>query len=104
MRMVLALGIAALMATPAWAADPVRTPMTRDTGAPVGDNQNSKVAGPEGPVLLEDFNLIEKLARFDRERIPERVVHARGTGAQGTFVASEDFSKYTRASLFAKPG
>jgi catalase len=104
MRMVLALGIAALMATPAWAADPVPIPMTRDTGAPVGDNQNSKVAGPEGPVVLEDFNLIEKLARFDRERIPERVVHARGTGAQGVFVASMDFSQYTKASLFATPG
>jgi catalase len=104
MRMVLALGIAALMATPAWAADPVRTPMTRDTGAPVGDNQNSKVAGPDGPVLLEDFHLIEKLAHFDRERIPERVVHARGTGAQGVFVASADFSKYSKASLFAAPG
>src|SRR5258708_7531348 len=85
--------------------DPSQTvPMRRDTGVPVGDNQDSKVAGPEGPVLLEDMNLIEKLARFDRERIPERVVHARGTGAQGVFVASTDFSKYTKASLFAAPG
>jgi len=74
--------------------------LTRDTGAPVGDNQNSKTAGPDGPVLLEDMNLIEKLARFDRERIPERVVHARGTGAEGMFVASTDFSKYSRASVF----
>ena len=105
MRVILALGIASLLAVPALAADPpARTPMTRDTGAPVGDNQNSKVAGPEGPALLEDFNLIEKLARFDRERIPERVVHARGTGAQGVFVASTDFSQYTKASLFAAPG
>lgn len=104
MRVVLALSVASLLATPAFAADPATpTPMTRDTGAPVGDNQNSKVAGPEGPVLLEDFNLIEKLARFDRERIPERVVHARGTGAQGVFVASTDFSQYTKASVFA-PG
>jgi len=78
--------------------------MTRDTGAPVGDNQNSKTAGPDGPVLLEDMNLIEKLARFDRERIPERVVHARGTGAEGVFVASTDFSQYTRASVFAQAG
>jgi catalase len=78
--------------------------LTRDTGAPVGDNQNSKTAGPDGPVLLEDMNLIEKLARFDRERIPERVVHARGIGAQGVFVASTDFSKYTKASVFAAPG
>src|SRR5258707_11547276 len=101
MRTIIALGIAGLLASPV-AAQTV--PMTRDTGVPVGDNQDSKVAGPEGPVLLEDFNLIEKLARFDRERIPERVVHARGTGAQGVFVASADLSRYTKASLFAAPG
>src|SRR3984893_7686199 len=101
MRTIIALGIAGLLAGPV-AAQTV--PLTRDTGAPVGDNQDSKVAGPEGPVLLEDMNLIEKLARFDRERIPERVVHARGTGVQGVFVASTDFSKYTKASLFAAPG
>ena len=74
--------------------------LTQDSGAPVGDNQNSKTAGPFGGVLLEDFHLIEKLARFDRERIPERVVHARGVGAHGEFVASRDFSEYTKASLF----
>jgi catalase len=103
--MILAVSVASLLTTSALAADAATpTPMTRDTGAPVGDNQNSKVAGPEGPTLLEDFNLIEKLARFDRERIPERVVHARGTGAQGVFVASTDFSKYTQASLFGAPG
>src|SRR5271167_4182156 len=79
-------------------------PMTQDSGAPVGDNEDSKTAGPDGPVLLEDFHLIEKLGRFDRERIPERVVHARGTGAQGVFVASTDFSHYTKASLFGQPG
>src|SRR5712671_5660173 len=90
-----------LLSTTALAAP---APMTQDSGAPVGDNENSKTAGPEGPVLLEDFHLIEKLARFDRERIPERVVHARGTGVQGVFVASTDFSKYTKASLFAAPG
>ena len=105
MRMILALSVAGLLTTPALAADTApQTPLTRDTGAPVGDNQNSKTAGPEGPVLLEDFNLIEKLARFDRERIPERVVHARGTGAQGVFVASANFSQHTMASLFAAPG
>ncbi|MDB5365309.1 MAG: katB [Rhodospirillales bacterium] len=109
MRMILAVSVASLLATPVLAADPAgqtppQMPMTRDTGVPVGDNQNSKVAGPEGPVLLEDFNLIEKLARFDRERIPERVVHARGTGAQGVFVASTDFSQHSKASLFGAPG
>jgi catalase len=93
--------VAGLLSTTALAAP---APMTQDSGAPVGDNENSKTAGPDGPVLLEDFHLIEKLGRFDRERIPERVVHARGTGAQGVFTASADFSHYTKASLFAQPG
>ncbi|MCB2720328.1 catalase, partial [Listeria monocytogenes] len=53
--------------------------LTRDTGAPVGDNQNAQTAGPNGSVLLQDVQLLQKLQRFDRERIPERVVHARGT-------------------------
>ena len=74
--------------------------ITRDNGSPVGDNQNSQTAGPSGPVLLQDSQLIEKLQRFDRERIPERVVHARGTGAFGSFVTSADFSDITRADLF----
>lgn len=76
---------------------------TQDSGAPVGDNQNSKAAGEWGGVLLEDFHLIEKLARFDRERIPERVVHARGTGAEGSFTSTGELEKYTKAALF-KPG
>lgn len=78
--------------------------LTRETGAPVGDNQNSKTAGPDGGVLLEDAHLIEKLARFDRMRIPERVVHARGTGAHGEFVSYNDFSDLTQASLLAQKG
>jgi catalase len=77
--------------------------MTRDNGAPIGENRNSKAAGDTGPVLLEDTTLIEKLARFDREREPERVVHARGTGAHGMFVATADISDLTQASLFV-PG
>ncbi|GAA0743577.1 catalase [Sphingomonas trueperi] len=77
--------------------------MTRDNGAPIGDNRNSKAAGDLGPVLLEDSHLIEKLARFDRERTPERVVHARGTGAHGVFRATADISDLTKASLF-QPG
>jgi catalase len=101
MRIIIALGVVGLLVS---AAAAQTIPLTRDTGAPVGDNQNSKTAGSDGPVLLEDLNLIEKLARFDRERIPERVVHARGTGAQGVFVASTDFSKFTKASLFGAPG
>ncbi|WP_213878985.1 catalase [Pseudomonas sp. dw_358] len=78
-------------------------PLTRDSGAPVGDNQNSQTAGADGPVLLQDAHLIEKLQRFDRERIPERVVHARGTGAFGQFQASADISNLTRAQVF-QPG
>ncbi|AVS91087.1 catalase [Paracidovorax avenae] len=77
--------------------------LTRDNGAPVGDNQNSQTAGPNGPSLLQDVQLIQKLQRFDRERIPERVVHARGTGVKGEFTASEDISALTRAKLF-RPG
>jgi len=96
-----AVAALAMSASVALAQNPT---LTRDTGAPVGDNQNSKTAGSDGPVLLEDMNLIEKLARFDRERIPERVVHARGTGAQGVFVASTNLSQYTRASLFGAAG
>lgn len=76
--------------------------LTRDNGAPVGDNQNSQTAGAGGPVLLQDVQLIQKLQRFDRERIPERVVHARGTGAYGEFVATADISALTRAKVFAK--
>lgn len=74
--------------------------MTRDNGAPIGANRNSKAPGDYGPVLLEDTTLIEKLARFDRERIPERVVHPRGTGAHGVFRATADIAGITKASLF----
>jgi catalase len=77
--------------------------LTRDNGAAVGDNQNSQTAGANGPVLLQDVHLLQKLQRFDRERIPERVVHARGTGAHGEFTASADLSDLTVASLFT-PG
>jgi catalase len=77
--------------------------LTRDNGSPVGDNQNSETAGPRGPVLLQDSHLIEKLQRFDRERIPERVVHARGTGIYGEFVPSVDISALTSAQVFT-PG
>ena len=79
------------------------TTLTRDNGAPVGDNQNAQTAGPHGPVLLQDVQLIQKLQRFDRERIPERVVHARGIGAYGVFVADQDLSRLTRAAVF-RPG
>ena len=97
----LTLGVAAF-AAPAFADQP---PMTQDSGAPIVDNQNSTTAGPFGGVLLEDFHLIEKLARFNRERVPERVVHARGTGAEGEFVVTDTgITEYTAASLFAETG
>lgn len=78
------------------------TTLTQDNGTPVGDNQNSQTAGPNGPTLLQDIQLIQKLQRFDRERIPERVVHARGVGAHGVFVASEGLDDLSRAKVFAK--
>lgn len=67
--------------------------MTTSHGTPVDSNQNSATAGPRGPVLLQDVHLIDKLAKFDRERIPERVVHAKGSGAHGYFEVSNDVTK-----------
>lgn len=78
--------------------------LTTASGIPVADNQNSLTAGPRGPVLLQDFHLIEKLQRFNRERIPERVVHAKGSGAYGTFTVTHDISRYTKAKLFDRVG
>jgi catalase len=80
------------------------TQLTTASGIPVDDNQNSITAGPRGPVLLQDFHLIEKLQHFNRERIPERVVHAKGSGAYGTFTVTHDVSRYTKAKLFATVG
>lgn len=80
-----------------------RPVLTSTAGAPVADNQNSVTAGPRGPVLLQDFQLIEKLAHQNRERIPERVVHAKGSGAYGTLTITGDITKYTRAKVF-QPG
>ena len=76
--------------------------LTRDNGAAVGDNQNSQTAGANGPVLLQDVQLLQKLQRFDRERIPERVVHARGAGAYGEFTASANLSDLTTAKAFTQ--
>ena len=78
--------------------------ITTASGIPVADNQNSLTAGPRGPVLLQDFHLIEKLQHFNRERIPERVVHAKGSGAYGTFTVTHDISRYTKARLFSAIG
>jgi catalase len=78
--------------------------LTTAAGAPVADNQNSLTAGPRGPVLMQDFWLIEKMAHFNRERIPERVVHAKGSAAYGTFTVTNDITNYTAASVFAHVG
>lgn len=80
-----------------------RPRMTTTGGAPVPDNQNSETAGPRGPVLMQDYQLIEKLAHQNRERIPERVVHAKGWGAYGTLKITGDISKYTIAKAL-QPG
>ncbi|MFB6467336.1 catalase KatA [Cytobacillus sp. Hz8] len=74
--------------------------LTTSWGAPVGDNQNSMTAGSSGPTLLQDVHLLEKLAHFNRERVPERVVHAKGAGAHGYFEVTNDMSKYTKAKIF----
>ena len=83
--------------------EPKKT-LTTTAGIPVGDNQNSLTAGPRGPVLMQDFHLIEKMAHFNRERIPERVVHAKGAGAFGTFTVTNDITRFTKAHLFSKVG
>lgn len=78
--------------------------LTTASGIPVADNQNSLTAGPRGPVLMQDFHLIEKLAHFNRERIPERVVHAKGAGAYGVFRVTRDVTPYTKAAFLSAVG
>lgn len=78
--------------------------LTTRNGAPVVDNQNTMTAGPRGPVLLQDVWYLEKLAHFDREVIPERRMHAKGSGAYGTFTVTHDITRYTRAKVFSEVG
>jgi catalase len=78
--------------------------LTRAFGMPAGDDQNSETAGPRGPVLIQDVHLLEKLGHFDRERIPERVVHAKGAGAYGHFEVMADVTRYTKAKFLDKVG
>src|SRR5271169_4152127 len=94
--LVLAIGTTTMPKTPEI--------MTTSAGNPVADNQNSITAGPRGPVLMQDYQLLEKLAHQNRERIPERTVHAKGWGAYGTFTVTHDISRYTRAKIFEKTG
>src|SRR3954464_14877923 len=84
-------------------SDPAQT-MTSAQGIPVSDAQNSLRAGPRGPTLLEDFQLREKIFHFDHERIPERVIHARGYGARGFFELTDSLSDYTRADVLGRVG
>jgi catalase len=78
--------------------------LTTASGRPYAENENSQTAGPRGPVLLQDYILHEKMAHFNRERIPERVVHAKGSAAFGTFTVTHDITKYTRAKIFSEVG
>src|SRR2546425_10990204 len=82
---------------------PDKPTLTTSAGAPIADNQNSMTAGPRGPVLLQDYQLIEKLAHQNRERIAERPVHAKGWGAYGTLEITADITRYTKAKVFT-PG
>jgi catalase len=81
-----------------------QTKLTTRVGAPVVDNQNVITAGPRGPMLIQDVWFLEKLAHFDREVIPERRMHAKGSGAYGTFTVTRDITRYTKASIFSEIG
>ena len=78
--------------------------LTTASGIPYHNNEDTMSVGARGPLLLQDFILHEKMAHFNRERIPERVVHAKGSGAYGTFTVTNDLTKYTRAKVFNKTG
>src|SRR4030042_495056 len=84
--------------------DEMKKKLTTVAGAPVSDNQNTMTAGPRGPALLQDVWYLEKLAHFDREVIPERRMHAKGSGAFGKFTVSHDITKYTKAKIFSAVG
>ncbi|MFG0326380.1 MAG: catalase, partial [Phycisphaerales bacterium JB037] len=83
--------------------DPKCPFMTTADGNPIA-NQNAMTAGPRGPLLMQDVQLLEQMQHFNRERIPERVVHAKGSGAYGTFTVTGDITKHTKAKLFEKVG
>lgn len=81
-----------------------KEPLTNNSGAIVGDNRNVQTAGPHGPMLMQNVWYMEKLGHFNRERIPERVVHAKGSGAFGTFTVTNNITRYTKASIFSEVG
>ncbi len=86
------------------ASDQNRPILTTADGAPIADNENSLTVGPRGPLLMQDVALLEQMQHFNRERIPERVVHAKGSGAFGTFTVTNDVSRYTKAAFLNKVG
>jgi catalase len=78
--------------------------LTDSQGHVIDNNQHSVTAGENGPTIIQDHHLLDKLAKFDRERIPERVVHAKGSGAHGVFVVTHDITQYCKAKLFETVG
>src|SRR6202158_5763781 len=82
--------------------DDKRPPTTFDSGQPATSDEHSLTVGPSGPILLQDTYVVQKMQAFNRERVPERVVHAKGGGAYGYFEATEDVSQFTKAVLFEK--
>ncbi len=78
--------------------------LTTAQGNPIADNQNSLTVGPRGPLLIQDYQLLEKMATFNRERVPERVVHAKGSGAFGTLTITGDITQYSKAKVFSEVG
>ncbi|PIO63514.1 catalase, partial [Teladorsagia circumcincta] len=78
--------------------------ITNSNGAPIGDKTNIMTVGPRGPMLMQDVVYLDEMGHFDRERIPERVVHAKGGGAHGVFEVTHDITKYCKADIFSKVG
>ena len=99
-----ALSLCVLLGAGAAGATSLSVVIRTASGAPVADNFNIQTAGPRGPALLQDIWLLEKLAHFDREVIPERRMHAKGSGAYGTFTVTSDITRYSSASVFAEVG
>ena len=83
--------------------DPDKThKLTNEVGAPIDNNENSMTVGPRGPIAMQDVWLLEKMAHFNREVVPERRMHAKGSGAYGRFTTTHDISRYTKAKVFEK--
>jgi len=103
-KILVALLIATMMLPASGLAPNATINMTTNQGHPIYDDENSQTVGERGPTLLQDFQFIEKIAHFDRERIPERVAHAKGAGAFGYFQVYEPMANYTKAKFLQNPG